>query len=383
MITLLQNLRNYINNDLLYQLIVMASIVVITLLLAKLFSYLIKKLLYPIVSKSKTSVDDEILKVTENTVFRVIIISGLYAALAVFSGGFSLTSAISNKSLIEEYPYLDKLVIVADYILFLIVMILLLLLTFKVINIFFHWYSNKVHAEDNKNLTGSLFPLLSKISKVLTFIIVFIIVLAKFKVDISAFVVSLGVGSLAIALAAQETLSNMISGFIVMVDRPFRIGDRVKIGNDVIGDVTEIGIRSTKIIDFDNNLIIIPNNDVAKSRIVNLSYPSNLTRVLVDVGVAYGTDVNLVKELLLKSTESNPLVSNEIKPEAFFINFGDSSLDFRLAVRTQNYNNAFQLGCDLREKIYILFNENNISIPFPQRDLHIITQPENSDKPQN
>ncbi|HOJ18062.1 MAG TPA: mechanosensitive ion channel [Ignavibacteriaceae bacterium] len=383
MITLLQNLRNYINNDLLYQLIVMASIVVITLLLAKLFSYLIKKLLYPIVSKSKTSVDDEILKVTENTVFRVIIISGLYAALAVFSGGFSLTSAISNKSLIEEYPYLDKLVIVADYILFLIVMILLLLLTFKVINIFFHWYSNKVHAEDNKNLTGSLFPLLSKISKVLTFIIVFIIVLAKFKVDISAFVVSLGVGSLAIALAAQETLSNMISGFIVMVDRPFRIGDRVKIGNDVIGDVTEIGIRSTKIIDFDNNLIIIPNNDVAKSRIVNLSYPSNLTRVLVDVGVAYGTDVNLVKELLLKSTESNPLVSNEIKPEAFFINFGDSSLDFRLAVRTQNYNNAFQLGCDLREKIYTLFNENNVSIPFPQRDLHIITQPENSDKPQN
>ncbi|MFN3873725.1 MAG: mechanosensitive ion channel family protein, partial [Ignavibacterium sp.] len=195
-------------------------------------------------------------------------------------------------------------------------------------------------------------------------------VLAKFKVDISAFVVSLGVGSLAIALAAQETLSNMISGFIIMTDRPFRIGDRIRYADNQVGDVVDIGIRSTKILDFDNNIVIIPNNEIVKSRLVNITYPNSLTRVVVEVGVAYGTDIKKVKEILLKVADEDPDCSKQIAPEVFLINFGTSSLDFRLVARTDDYRNAWVMQCRLREKIYEEFNKNNIEIPFTQIVVH-------------
>jgi len=373
MFNLLNKLRENIQNDLLYQVIIVLAIVILSVLVAKIFSFIVKKLFYPIIKKRGTGIDNEIILVTENSVFRLIIVIGLYIALSVFSGGFTLLSFTTNKTLIEEYPYLNSLVSILDYALFVTVVILLLRLAFKIVNLGFYLYAEKIQASENKNLSGSLFPLLSKISKILISILALIIVLAKFKVDISAFVVSLGVGSLAIALAAQESLSNMISGFAIMLDRPFRIGDRIKIGTDVVGDVTEIGIRSTKIIDLDNNVIIIPNNDIVKSRIVNLTYPDNFTRVLVEVRVAYGSDINLVKELLLKSAESLLKVESAAKPEVHFVSFGDSALQFRITLNTPDYRNAFQLECDLREKIYEIFTANNISIPFPQRDLHILT----------
>jgi small-conductance mechanosensitive channel len=183
--------------------------------------------------------------------------------------------------------------------------------------------------------------------------------------------VSLGVGSLAIALAAQETISIMISGFIIMIDRPFRIGDRIRIGTDILGDVVAIGIRSTKIMDFDRNITIVPNNDIVKSRIINLTYPNILTRVLVEVGVAYGSDIDKVKEVMLKCALENSLRSTDIMPEVNFMKFGDSSLDFRLDVKTDDYKDAFTLGCQLREAIYKAFEKEKIEIPFPQRVVYL------------
>jgi small-conductance mechanosensitive channel len=219
-------------------------------------------------------------------------------------------------------------------------------------------------------LSGSIIPLLKKVIKIIVFALAVVIVLAKFSIDISAFVVSLGVGSLAIALAAQETLSNMISGFIIMTDRPFRIGDRIRYADNQVGDVVDIGIRSTKILDFDNNIVIIPNNEIVKSRLVNITYPNSLTRVVVDVGVAYGSDISKVKEILLDIAKNDPDCSKQIPPDVFFINFGASSLDFRLVARTDDYKNAWAMQCRMREKIYEEFNKHKIEIPFTQIVVH-------------
>jgi len=372
MLKLLEQLREYLNNDLLYEIIISLLVVFVFILLAKILSYVIKRVFLPIALKTRTTVDDELLIASEKSIFRLVIISGVYIALSVFNQSLDTISLTSKKSLIEEYPHLTKIIDYIDVGLFILLMLLILWISFKFVNILFKLYSEKSGAFENKNLSGSLFPLLSKVAKIVIAIIVLAIVLAKMKIDISAFVVSLGVGSLAIALAAQETISNMISGFILMIDRPFRIGDRIKIGTDLIGDITEIGIRSTKIIDFDNNIIVIPNNDIVKSRIVNLNYPNNETRVLVDVGVGYGSDLDIVKSLIFEVAEAHPLVDKEIKPEVYFMKFGESSLDLRLAVRTVDFKDGFQIGCDLREAIYKIFNQNKISIPFPQRDIHII-----------
>lgn len=367
----LDKLRSWIDNDFAYQIIIVVIIILLAFTMAKIVKFIVKTIAIPLARKTKTTLDDQLIPIFGMASARIVIIVGLYTALAVFKSGFKLISHRSGKKLIDEYDFLKDAAGVIDGILFFILVFMIMTFCFKLITVLFDWYAEKINADENKNLSGSLFPLLQKISKIIITAVAVVIVLAKFDIDISGLIVSLGVGSLAIALAAQETISNMIAGFIIMTDRPFRIGDRIKIGNDLIGDIEEIGIRSTRILDFDSNLIVIPNNEIIKSRIVNISYPTHLTRVVVDVGAAYGSDVDLVKKLLLHAADAHPKVSKEIAPEVFLMSFGDSALNFRLAARTDEYREAFNIGCELREAVNKLFIENKIEIPFPQRVVHL------------
>ncbi|MDP3147524.1 MAG: mechanosensitive ion channel family protein [Ignavibacteria bacterium] len=368
---LLQHFRNNINNDLLYIAIISGSVAAIIIVLGKMISLALRKLLKPIVKRSKTQIDDQMYDLMKSTFFKIIILIGLSVGLGIFKSGLSLKSGSPPQKLITYHPYFEDIVIAADYALFLLIVLILLVIGFRIITIMFNWYSGKIDSGENKNLSGSLFPLLQKISKLLLTALAFVIVLSKFKIDISGFIVSLGVGSLAIALAAQETISNMISGFIIMTDRPFRIGDRIKVNPDLIGDVVEIGIRSTKVLDFDNNILIVPNNDIVKSRIVNLTYPSALSRVVVEVMISYNSDIDKAKKILMTVAENNPLVSKTPAPDTFLIKLGDSGINYRLTVYTEQYQNNAKLGSDLREAILIEFRKEKIEIPFPQMDVHL------------
>ncbi len=363
-------LRDILKDDLLYRIILVAIIIFLSLFASKFLAFLLKKIIRPFVSKTKTDLDDKILEASGSAIYRLSFLAGIFLSVEVFKEGIKSESKFLPKPLIETYPFLDNLVVIIEALLFISLIIILLIVAFRYINVFLDWYSEKYDSTENRNLKGSLVPLLKKISKIILFALAIVIVLAKFNVDVSAFVVSLGVGSLAIALAAQETLSNMISGFIIMTDRPFRIGDRIRYADNQVGDVVDIGIRSTKILDFDNNIVIIPNNEIVKSRLVNITYPNSLTRVIVDVGVAYGTDIKKVKEILLKIANEDPECSKQVPPDVFFINFGASSLDFRLVARTDDYRNAWAMQCRMREKIYEEFNKNNIEIPFQQVVVH-------------
>lgn len=367
---LLQHFRNNINNDLLYIAIISGSVAAIIIVFGKMISLVLRKLLKPIVKRSKTQIDDQMYELMKSTFFKIIILIGLSVGLGIFKSGLSLKSGSPPQKLISYYPYFEDIVIIADYALFLLIVLILLVISFKTITIIFNWYSGKIDPGENKNLSGSLFPLLQKISKLILTALAFVIVLSKFKIDISGFIVSLGVGSLAIALAAQETISNMISGFIIMTDRPFRIGDRIKVNPDLVGDVVEIGIRSTKVLDFDNNIIVVPNNDIVKSRIVNLTYPSALTRVVVEVSVSYNCNISKVKRTLLEIAEKNSLVAKIPAPDTFLTSFGDSGVKFRLTTFTEDYLNFAKLGSELRENIFAEFRKEKIEIPFPQMDVH-------------
>lgn len=363
-------LRDFLHDELLYRLVLIAITIILAFIIAKALGFIIKKIVKPFVSRTKTELDDKLLEISGSAIYKVAFLAGIFLALEIFDKGIRVESKFLSKPLIEIYPFLDTILLILDSILFIIFIVIVLKILFKVINLSFDWYAEKINAGDDRDLSGSLFPLLKKVSKILLFALGIVIVLAKFNVDISAFVVSLGVGSLAIALAAQETISNMISGFIIMIDRPFRIGDRIRYADNQVGDVVEIGIRSTKIQDFDSNIVVIPNNEIVKSRLVNITYPTTLTRVVVEVGVAYGSDINKVKEVLLNATEGDPDLSTQKPPDVFFINFGNSSLDFRLVAFTDHYSNAWGMQCRLREKVYELFNKEGIEIPFPQRVIH-------------
>jgi small-conductance mechanosensitive channel len=363
-------LRNFLQDELLYRLALVAITIFLAFLISIFLGFLAKKIIRPFVASTETEYDDKLLEVSGSGLSRIAFIGGIFIALDFFDRGIRSESKLLSKPLFEIYPFLSTVLIILDAILFIVFIYIIINILFKVVTISVEWYAEKVNAKDDRNLSGSLFPLLQKVAKILLFALGVVVILAKFNVDISAFVVSLGVGSLAIALAAQDTISNMISGFIIMIDRPFRIGDRIRYADNQVGDVMEIGIRSTKIQDFDNNISIIPNNEIVKSRLVNITYPTTLTRVVVEVGVAYGSDINKVKQIMLSATENDPDLSSQKPPDVFFINFGDSSLDFRLIAFTDHYTKAWVMQCRLREKIYELFNKEGIEIPFPQRVIH-------------
>lgn len=368
---MLKNFRAFVGDDLIYQIIISLAIIIVSYGLARLISYIGKMLIRPIVRKTETQFDDKILEVARKGISRLLFVGGIYFALSMFRQGFGLVSNYSKRKLIEEYPYLYQ---IADYLeiaLYIIIAITILITIFQIISLAFDWYGETEKAKENANLYGSIFPLMRKLSKLLITAVAIVIVLAKLGIDISAFVVSLGVGSLAVALAAQETLSNMISGLIIMADRPFRIGDRIRIGTEINGDVVEIGIRSTKVLDFDRNILVIPNNDIVKSRIINFTYPDPLTRVLVDFGVVYGTDLNSLRAAILDLIKDEELIVTEPAPTVIFLKFEESSLLIRLDVKTPDYRHAFELGCRLREKIYNELNARGFNFAFPTRTVYI------------
>ena len=235
----------------------------------------------------------------------------------------------------------------------------------------FEWYRVKIAHRTKTTLDDEFIPLFSKLSKIVIFFVGAMIILQKFQVNITGFVATAGIASLAVALAAKDTLANMISGFLIMVDRPFRINDRVELPDGQIGDVQEIGLRCTKILTYDNTLLVVPNSDISAARVINHGYPSSHVKLRLKIGVAYGTDMERVKEILVDIAHSNPRVMDDPAPAAYFMAFGDSSLDAMLIAWVADYRDRFSITDEINLAIQKRFAEAGIQIPFPQRDVHL------------
>ncbi len=178
---------------------------------------------------------------------------------------------------------------------------------------------------------------------------------------------ALGVG---IGFGLQAIVNNFASGLILLFERPIKVGDTIQIGNDV-GEVKNLGLRATIIQTFDNAEIVVPNSDLVTGQVTNWTLADRRVRVKIPVGVAYGTDVAKVLEILIACANANPVVLSTPKPSAFFLAFGASSLDFELRVWISEYLEKVQILSDLNQDIENEFSLRKIEIPFPQTDLHI------------
>ncbi len=192
-------------------------------------------------------------------------------------------------------------------------------------------------------------------------------------------VAALGVG---IGFGLQEIIANFISGLIILFERPVRIGDYVTIG-DQSGTITRIQIRATTLADLDNREILIPNKELITGRVTNWTLSNNTTRMIIRVGVAYGTDTDLARETILGAVRSNTKVLETPKPQVFFLGFGDSSLDFEIRVFLRSFEDRYPVSHHIHTDVYRALTAANISIPFPQRDLHIITPGPTSELPKS
>ncbi len=194
-------------------------------------------------------------------------------------------------------------------------------------------------------------------------------------INFTSLTVTFGVLGVGIAFGLQNITSNFISGIILLFERHVNVGDYVTVqdtsGNIVIGQVKSINIRATKIVTIDNVTLIVPNSQFIQNTVTNWSVSDPKIRISINVGVAYGSDTELVKKLLLKAADEHEDVLKEPSPIVIFESFGESSLNFRLSAWIQHPIYRIKVTSDLHYAIDSLFRENNVTIPFPQRDVHI------------
>jgi MscS family membrane protein len=206
-------------------------------------------------------------------------------------------------------------------------------------------------------------PLFAKVGSLFIALIALITVLQHFGVNVASLVVSLGVGSLAVGLAAQDTLSNMFAGFTLMIDRPFRVGDRIQLASGETGDVDAIGMRSTLIKTPEDTILVVPNSLLVKERLVNLSRPTRHLTTRVEVGVAYGSDLARVKEVLKKATLASPHVDPDREPVVQIARFGDFAVHFVVVFWARDYLHQAPARSDVAEAVYSSLAAAGIEIP--------------------
>jgi small-conductance mechanosensitive channel len=191
-----------------------------------------------------------------------------------------------------------------------------------------------------------------------------------------------GALSVGIGFGLQNIVNNFVSGLILLFERPVRKGDWVVV-NGTEGVVKDIQIRSTRIETFDRSDVIVPNSELISNQVTNWVLSSSSGRAVIPVGVAYGTDTELVRDTLLKVAEESDDVAKTSylpEPKVLFREFGDSSLNFELRVFLHNVDSRLSVISDLNFAIDKAFREAGIEIPFPQRDLHVRSLPDNFDK---
>jgi small-conductance mechanosensitive channel len=199
----------------------------------------------------------------------------------------------------------------------------------------------------------------------------FVIIFETVGIDLSALTILAGALGIGVGFGLQNITNNLVSGLIILFERPIKVGDRIEVGT-VVGDVMKISLRATTVRTNDNIAIIIPNSDFVSSKVTNWSYTDRDVRFNIPVGVSYNSDPEAVKRILLEVADEHSGVLKAPEPDVIFEEFGESSLNFLLRVWTREYTTRpYILRSELNFSIKKKFKEHGIEIPFPQRDLHI------------
>ena len=235
-------------------------------------------------------------------------------------------------------------------------------------------YGHELAEQSEGDWDDRLVELLELIVKYVVWFAALMAVLSIFEVNITPFLAGAGIAGLAVALAAQDLISNFFGGAIITVDKPFRIGDRIKV-DQYYGDVISIGPRSTRLKTLDYQIVTIPNNKITTNVIVNYAEPDQKLRIIIPVSAAYGSDPKKVKEILLdiaqNTIKNTEYLLEDPAPKAFFLEFQESSLKFILYVWARKYNLPDEVKDTINTQIAERFAAEGIEIPYPQMEVRL------------
>lgn len=318
--------------------------------IAGLLDLVITRVLRKFAKITKTTLDDRILDIVHRPVFLTVIVIGVLVSLSYLNPP-------------------EKVVFYSGGVLYSIITVIWGIVIIRISNLLIEYSIASV--SDVTGLRKDIVPLVENILLIVLLLASVFIVLSIWKINITPILASAGIAGVLVALAAKDTVANFLGGISIFIDRPFKIGDYIVLGADERGEVVAIGIRSTRIQTRDDILITIPNSIIAGSKIVNESAPVPKFRVRIRVTVAYGSDIDLVERVLTEIASSTENVVEDPSPRVRFREFGDSSLNFELLCWVREPALRGLTIHELNCAIYKKFHEAGITIPFPQRDVHL------------
>ena len=336
------NIFNYIIGNIYLKFL---FILVVSVLVAFLVKLIMRQVLKPLARKTKTQIDDLIIKSIASIIFYVVLIVGFKIGIQHFEFETAIYSSIINSLFI------------------LVIMVMLLRI---IANFSKHWLDEWA-SKTESTADDRLIPLVAKILKAVTIILGFFFVFDTWNINLSPLLATAGIAGIAIGFAVRDSLANILGGIQLVLDKTFKVGDKIQLDSGEMGEILDIGIRSTKLKTYDHEVIYIPNGILANTKIKNFTVPDLSVRVNVNFGVEYGSDPEKVRSVILDAVKKIDSVIEEPSPVVQFLNMADSSLDFVARVWVNNWTEAYSTKLKVTDEIYSALNKAKIGIPFPTR----------------
>ncbi|MEM0449373.1 MAG: mechanosensitive ion channel [Methanomassiliicoccales archaeon] len=321
------------------------------ILIALFFAFVLDPLVHRITRRTTTKLDDIVLKIIRAPLFIFILSYGAVVSLEILN---------IDRDLVAEIEAAYKVILV----------LLVVWVVYKVYKEIVLYYAKEYAKKTETEIDDVVVPLMEKIGLIIIPTIGLMTILSMFGYDLTALLAGVGFLGIVVGFAAQSTLANFFAGLQLLADRPFKVGDilRLEGGSQLV--VKHIGMRATKLYNPDTDeLVVIPNNEIANKQIINMVEPTRTLRIIINVGVAYGSDVEKVMTVMRQTALDlpNTLKDPEHLPVVRFSDFGDSSLNFRIFIWVDDVSNRFKVASEYRQELNRRFAQEGIEIPFPQR----------------
>lgn len=322
-----------------------------SLIAAFVIKMIVAKILKPLSQKTKTKIDDLVVKSISSIIFYFALFIGIKIGLQHFEFQSPILRNVVDSGII----------------------IFTLLFVLRIIDNFAVQWLKEWKDKTKTTADERLIPLLQKLLKSVVIILAVFFILTSWNVNITPLLTGAGIAGIAIGLAVKEPITNILGGIQLVLDKTFKVNDKVELESGDMGVILDIGLRSTKLRTYDNETIYVPNGYLANARIKNFTQPDVSIRVNVHFGVEYGSDTERVRAVILSALSQIDTLLSEPKPQVEFINMNDFSLDFVAKAWVKEYTGAYAAKLRMTDEIYKALGQANIGIPFPTHTVYTKT----------
>ncbi len=334
----------FLSNKYFAALFIVVGAIVLSQIMLLVFNLYLKQ----IAKKTATQFDDLIFEYTKQPLFFFILLWGLRLAL-IHIDVDGIVSIIVKSAMAIIFLYL----------------------LMRITDVAIQSWGNTIAKKTETQIDEVLLPFFHKIAKALFVIIGIVWMLHIWGVDITPYLAGAGIAGIILGLALQDSLKNILGGISLLLDKTYQVGDKVSLENGDVGEIADIGLRSTKMVTYDNEVLYVPNGYMANSKVRNFARPDPRVRVKLEFSTEYGSDLKEVRKAVLSVIRDMDDVLSKPEPAVNFLAMGDFALKFRVVFWIPKWDREFQKKVEATEKIYNALNKAKIGIPYPTSTVYL------------